>query len=278
MVNKLATTVALLAAAASADARDLLGRKGTTMEVVQPVTGYQAVQVMQPVQGYQTMRVRVRPGPVQVAQPVVAQPVAVQQVVQPQVVQVAEAAPATYTAAPGYVASAPLTFGKHKGRRLSGAGESEKKPKHWKGEADGESSKKMKKYLKGEADDESGKKHGKHLLGHKDGEAGEAIKAPKVHKIKGEADGESSKKAKKHLKGEADDESGKKHRTLLGKGEADDGESVKKVKKAKDHGESVKVKKVKDHGESVKTKKVKGEADGESAKKHSKGGKKHGEA
>ena len=118
MVNKFAAAAAavLAAAATSADARDLLGRKGTTMEVVQPVTGYQAVQVMQPVQGYQTMRVRVRPGPVTVAQPVVAQPVAVQQVMAPapvvqQVVQPAEAAPAVYASAPGYVAAQPVAFG-----------------------------------------------------------------------------------------------------------------------------------------------------------------------
>jgi hypothetical protein len=121
MVNKaIAAAAVLAAAAASVDARSLLGRKGTTMEVVQPVQGYQAVQVMQPVQGYQTMRVRVRPGPVTVAQPVVAQPVAVQQVVQTQpviqqVVQPAEAAPATYASAPGYVAAQPVAFGgKHK--------------------------------------------------------------------------------------------------------------------------------------------------------------------
>ena len=125
MVNKAfaAAAVALAAAASTADAaRDLLGRKGTTMNVVQPVTGYQAVQVMQPVQGYQTMRVRVRPGPVTVAQPVVAQPVAVQQVVQAapvvqQVVQPAEAAPATYVAAPGYAAATPVFAGKHKVRK-----------------------------------------------------------------------------------------------------------------------------------------------------------------
>lgn len=118
MVNKFAAAAAavLAAAATSADARDLLGRKGTTMEVIQPVTGYQAVQVMQPVQGYQTMRVRVRPGPVTVAQPVIAQPVAVQQVMAPapvvqQVVQPAEAAPAVYASAPGYVAAQPVAFG-----------------------------------------------------------------------------------------------------------------------------------------------------------------------